>query len=948
MKTTFTKLFSGRWQLFICLFFLVSFAFGQNVPEYMYYKFDAPGNQTNYASAPVGNNPATLDGLTIGSTGEFGTALIGNGLTSSSNRLNTGWATNLPSTGWTISFWVNNLSQVYSSAAIYYFGDINAGSFRCFTGGVAGTGNLLVRGGGLTDTPITGIPGTPTVIHIVYSGTALLIYVNGVWVSQQAQPTVTISGAGPFLVGGYSSSPSFDAGALLDEWRLYNRALTATEITATWNQPLPLGGPPIVVTSAASSITSTGATLNGTVNANGYSTTVTFEYGLNTGYGSTITAAQSPVTGNTATPVSGAVSGLAPNTLYHYRVVGVNSAGTTNGNDMTFTTATAPPIVVTDAAAPIGLTTATLNGTVTAQNSSTTVTFQWGPSPALGNVVNATPGTVTGNTATPVTAGLTGLTSGNTYYYRCVGVNVAGTTNGATLSFVAGCPQIPPAGPITGPTSVCANSPGYVYSITPLINTTGYNWSVPPGAVITAGANTPSITVTFGTTSGNVSVYGTSTCASGAPSSTAVTVSPIPDPTITGSNNMCVNSGSYEYTTEAGFVNYTWTISSGGTITQGAGTHQIQVVWSGSGAQWVGVNYSTPQGCSALNPTILNVTVNPLPDPAGPITGAGEVCNGTQGVPYSVATIPNTTYYVWNLPPGASIASGTGTNSITVNFATDASSGTITVYGNNICGNGTGSPNFPVSVITIPDAAGTITGPSTVCAGSFGVAFSVPPITGATGYTWSLPTGATIASGANTADITVDFAVNAVSGSFTVTGTNACGTGTVSPDFDVTVLPKPDAPVITINGLILYSNIAEGNQWYYNGAPITDAIYQTLYAEYTGQYWDIVTVDGCESDTSNNIYVVVTGIGEGINSTFVVYPVPNDGRFRVTFTTLSEAMLTLDVYNYLGVRIYDTRLQPLQGRVEQVVDLRPVPGGVYTVVLRTSDNRVIRRILVNK
>lgn len=95
---------------------------------------------------------------------------------------------------------------------------------------------------------------------------------------------------------------------------------------------------PAAVTNAADGISSTGATLNGTVNAKGASTAVTFEYGPTTGYGSTVTADQSPVTGNGNTSVSKTISGLTPNTTYHYRVVGANSGGTTNGGDQTFTT----------------------------------------------------------------------------------------------------------------------------------------------------------------------------------------------------------------------------------------------------------------------------------------------------------------------------------------------------------------------------------------------------------------------------------------------------------------------------------------------------------------------------------------------------------------------------------------------------------------------------------
>ncbi len=704
---------------------------------------------------------------------------------------------------------------------------------------------------------------------------------------------------------------------------------------------------PTVVTTAASSITSTGATLNGTVNANGASTTVTFEYGLTTGYGSTVTAAQSPVTGNTVTPVSAAVTGLIPNTLYHFRAVGVNSEGTDYGNDMTFTTSTAPPIVVTTIAAPVGQTTATLNGTVTAQNSSTTVTFQWGSTPSFGNVATATPGTVTGNTPTAVSADITGLILNNTYYYRCVGVNIAGTTNGATLSFVAGCPQIPPAGTITGLTSVCANTTGNVYSITPLVNATGYTWGVPSGATITAGANTPSITVTFGSTSGDVSVFGTNACGSGLPNSVAVTVNPVPTPTITGEDDICADL-EITYTTETGFTNYTWSVSAGGTINSGQGTYQIGVTWNAGGAQTVTVNYTNTYGCSAPTPTTFPVTVNPLPGPAGSITGTSEVCGGSTGIAYSVSPVSYATGYAWLLPPGATVASGQYTNSITVDFSENASSGNITVSGNNLCGNGTSSPNFPVTVLNTPGDAGTITGPNVVCTGSVGVAYSVAPITDATGYDWVLPSGATIASGANTANITVDFDDNAVSGVITVTGTNPCGSGTVSPDFNLTISTSPVAPVITLNGLTLSSNYPDGNQWYYNGAIITGGTAQTQLAAYPGWYWSVVTVGDCESDTSNNIYVLITGVDEQVISQFVVYPVPNEGRFAVTLVTLLDNEFTLEVYNYLGVRIHESRMQPRQGKADQVIDLRPVPNGVYTVVLRTEDNRVVRRILVNK
>jgi hypothetical protein len=99
---------------------------------------------------------------------------------------------------------------------------------------------------------------------------------------------------------------------------------------------------PNATTNPAIGITNSGATLNGTVNPNNGSTTVTFQYGLTTAYGSTVTADQSPVTGDIDTPVSKGITGLSANTTYHYRVVADSSAGTTNGGDQPFKTLAAP------------------------------------------------------------------------------------------------------------------------------------------------------------------------------------------------------------------------------------------------------------------------------------------------------------------------------------------------------------------------------------------------------------------------------------------------------------------------------------------------------------------------------------------------------------------------------------------------------------------------------
>ena len=242
-----------------------------------------------------------------------------------------------------------------------------------------------------------------------------------------------------------------------------------------------------------------------------------------------------------------------------------------------------------------------------------------------------------------------------------------------------------------------------------------------------------------------------------------------------------------------------------------------------------------------------------------------------------------------------------------MNYSATATSGNITVYGNDICGNGTVSPPFPVTVNPLPANAGTITGPAALCQGATGVVYTVPAITNATGYMWTVPTGATIMSGANTNTITVDFGATATSGNITVMGTNSCGNGVVSPNFAVTVNPIPPTPVVTNTGTTLQSTAASGNQWYFEGTLITGATGQTYVATQDGYYWDIVTLNGCSSDSSNHKLILTTGIDPHSSAAINIYPVPNDGQFNVSINTASDQSFSISVYNSIGVRIYENR-----------------------------------------
>lgn len=192
---------------------------------------------------------------------------------------------------------------------------------------------------------------------------------------------------------------------------------------------------PTATTNAATSITSSGATLNGGINAKNASTTVTFEYGLTTSYGTTVTVDQSPVTGSTTTLVSKAITGLTAGTTYHYRVVGVNTNETTTGDDMTFTTLKLPS-VTTQAVSSISTNSVVANGNITdlGQPNPTAYGFCWSTSqnPTTDNS-KIDKGSISNIGAFSAT--LTGLGTHTKYYVRAYSINEAGTSYGEQVSF---------------------------------------------------------------------------------------------------------------------------------------------------------------------------------------------------------------------------------------------------------------------------------------------------------------------------------------------------------------------------------------------------------------------------------------------------------------------------------------------------------------------------------
>jgi len=166
-----------------------------------------------------------------------------------------------------------------------------------------------------------------------------------------------------------------------------------------------------------------------------------------------------------------------------------------------------------------------------------------------------------------------------------------------------------------------------------------------------------------------------------------------------------------------------------------------------------------------------------LPAQPDDITGEPIVCLGEESLVYEVNEMEGADIYNWVLPVGVEIVSGEGTNSIEVNITMDAVSGPITVQAENICGAGEFSNEFQVVVITIPDAAGEISGPEMINSGDEVFDYMIDEVDGAESYSWLLDPSWTLVDGDGTNHIQIMFGSDAADGTLSVSAGNMCGLG---------------------------------------------------------------------------------------------------------------------------------------------------------------------------
>ena len=130
-----------------------------------------------------------------------------------------------------------------------------------------------------------------------------------------------------------------------------------------------------------------------------------------------------------------------------------------------------------------------------------------------------------------------------------------------------------------------------------------------------------------------VDVINTTTGCSDISAGITITVNALPNPTIVGDQDVCLNESGFVYTTEPGMSNYGWNVVGG--IIEADGTildNTITIQWTSTGAQSVSVNYYDANVCNANASTSLAVNVNDLPNDSYTLSSPVVICLGDNAV----------------------------------------------------------------------------------------------------------------------------------------------------------------------------------------------------------------------------------------------------------------------------------------------------------------------------
>ena len=476
------------------------------------------------------------------------------------------------------------------------------------------------------------------------------------------------------------------------------------------------------------------------------------------------------ITGETASTLN--LASITSADAANYTVDVTNSCGTITSATAALTVSpavaiTTQPSDVTDCEG------ANVSFSVTASNATS---YQWKK-----NGTN-----ITGETAS--TLNLASITSTDAANYTVDVTNTCGTITSATAALTVNTAPASPSGFTAATSVVCQGTNGVAYNIASVAGATGYTWSYSgTGATINGTGTSVTVDYSGSATSGTLSVTADGACGSSSALTMAITVNQTAAQAgnFTASKTPVVQGETgVTYTVPAvGGVTYTWSYSGTGGTINGTG-NSITMDFSSSatsGTLSVTANNGSC-GNSASRDLAIQVDVPPTPQPAPFTASQSPVCEGTSGVTYTVPAAA-TTSYLWSYSGTGVTINGTG-NSVTLDYAVGATSGTLSVVADN-GGGPSVARTMPITVNPTTATPSAINGSATVTTGTNLEPYDVSNTLGTT-YTWTYSgTGTTINGSGNA--ITMDFSSSATSGTLSVTADNGTGCTSASSDLAINV-----------------------------------------------------------------------------------------------------------------------------------------------------------------
>lgn len=317
---------------------------------------------------------------------------------------------------------------------------------------------------------------------------------------------------------------------------------------------------------------------------------------------------------------------------------------------------------------------------------------------------------------------------------------------------------------------------------------------------------------------------------------------------ITALSTMLCQGSSATYVTETGQTGYSWDVSAGGTITSGAATNTVTVLWGSAGPQTITASYINAEGCLSIIPTEADINVGAYPVPT--VLGTDTAClNSTDNL---YITEPGMSDYNWTTSTGGTIISGAGTDQINVSWDT---AGTQNVY------------------VIYQDLSGCVL--------------------------------------------------------------------LVPTEYDVFVNILPETPVISLTKDTLFSNASSGNQWYSLTTGLLSGSNGTWFVPITnGTYYNIVTINSCNSDTSNKIKITNVAVSDYSRQNEIsVYPNPAGDYIYLEKADASKA--NIELIDISGKSVFHNEIVNALSKV----NISNLPSGIYTLKINSSNiNKVVKII----